>query len=113
MEQIESVFKTRLFLTDGPFEQEGLLDTISWRGKLWLVRRWRAGETEGYRQPMWLVRPLLASFERPTFPQWGENYVLIERVPNTILDGRVESGDTERFEVVADPPIETRLPTVQ
>src|SRR5258705_6763544 len=88
-----------------PAHPTGLLDTISWQGKLWLVPRWQQARTEGNRQPVRIIRPQLFQFERPVTPQAGEDYYLACAIPKTILDGQVASEESIVFDVVEAPPI--------
>jgi hypothetical protein len=60
-----TLFKTLVDVIDGPHGQTGLLDTVSWQGKLWLVPRWQQAKTEGTRQPVRIIRPRLFQFESP------------------------------------------------
>jgi hypothetical protein len=108
-----TIFKTRLDVVDGPWEQLGLMDTISWRGQLWLVPRWQRAKSAGNRQPVRVIRPKLFQFERVRRPQNGEDYSLACEVPKAILDGQQVSGNAVEFEVVEAPDFETQIPNLQ
>jgi len=107
-----TIFRTRVFLVDGRHVQEGLLETLSFEGKLWLVRHWKPAKTAGFRQPVRLVRPTLAAFEKANPPKAGEDYFLAIEVPSEILDGLIGSESAEAFEVVEAPAVEIPIPTM-
>jgi hypothetical protein len=108
-----TLFKTLVDIVDGLDGQTGMMDTISWRDKLWLVPRWQLAKTEGYRQPVRIIRPRLYQFARPKLPEYGENYSLSVAVPKAVLDGELSSEDAKRFVIVEAPAIEIPFPTVQ
>jgi hypothetical protein len=108
-----TLFKTLVDVIDVPFGQVGLLDTISWQGKLWLVPKWQKAKTEGNRQPVRIVRPQLFQFERPDSPQAGEDYYLACAIPKAILDGQDVLGGPIAFDVVEAPEIEFPIPKLQ
>jgi hypothetical protein len=108
-----TVFRTRVDVIHGQYVQTGLLDTISWQGKLWLVRRWQQAKTEGNRQPVRIIRPQLFQFERPVMPLAGEDYYLACAIPNAILDGQAASEGPIAFDIVEAPPIEIPIPKLQ
>jgi hypothetical protein len=108
-----TIFKTRVDVVDGPWEQPGLMDTVSWRNQLWLVPRWQHAKTEGNRQPVRVVRPRLFRFEQAKNPQSGEDYFLVCAIPKAILDGQSVSDGAVEFEVVEAPDFETPIPTLQ
>lgn len=89
------------------------MDTISWRGHLWLVPKWQRAKTEGIRQPARIVRPRLFQFVRPKVPQHGEDYILTAAIPKAVLDGQQVSSDIVEFEVVEAPNFEAPIPTLQ
>jgi hypothetical protein len=106
-----TIFKTRVDVADGPWEQPGLMDTVSWRGELWLVPKWQRAKTEGNRQPARIVRPRLFRFERVNNPRDGEDYSLACVIPKSVLDGQTVSGDGVEFEVVEVPDFESPIPS--
>jgi hypothetical protein len=108
-----TIFKTLVDVVDGPWEQAGLLDTISWRGQLWLVPKWRPAKTAGNRQPVRLVRPLLFQFVPSKKPQHGEDYSLSAAIPKAILDGQQVLDSAVEFEVVEAPDFESPIPKLQ
>ena len=108
-----TVFKTRVDVIDGMHVHNELMDTISWREKLWLVPKWQRARTAGSRQPVRLIRPELFQFERPAAPAAEEDYYLACAVPKTVLDGLAAAAETIVFEVVEVPPIEFPIPTLQ
>ena len=108
-----TVFKTRVDVVDGLWEESGLVDTISWRGQLWLVPKWQHAKTPGNRQPARIVRPHLFQFERAKNPQHGEDYFLACAIPKAILDGQCVSDGVVEFEVVEAPDFESPIPKLQ
>ena len=108
-----TIFKTRVDIVDGPWEQPGLMDTISWKGQLWLVPRWQPAKNAGNRQPVRVVRPRLFQFVRPKVPQHGEDYILSAAIPKAILDGRQASGGAVEFDTVEAPDFEAPIPKLQ
>lgn len=98
-------------VSDGPAATPGLLDTISWQGSLWLVPGWLPAQTAGYRKPVRAIRPLLLRYEVAAQSQRGEDYVLSDAIPRTILDGEVTLLDGDDFEIVEAPEFESPIPT--
>jgi hypothetical protein len=67
-----TVFTTEVDVVDGDNGEQLRLDTISWRGMLWLVPNWRASKTAGKRQPVRIIRPHLISVRKnPSGPSCG------------------------------------------
>jgi hypothetical protein len=108
-----TVFRTLIDIIDGLSVQSGLMDTVSWQGKLWLVPTWKHAKTEGTRQPARIVRPQLFRFEKPTNPQSGEDYYLACVIPRAILDGQAASNGPVVFDIVEAPPVESPIPKFQ
>jgi hypothetical protein len=108
-----ALFKTLVDVVDGLDGQSGLMDTISWRDKLWLVPRWQPAKVEGYRQPVRIIRPRLYQFARPKLPEYGEDYSLSVAVPKAVLDGQPSSEDAKMFDIVEAPAVEIPIPTLQ
>lgn len=109
----ETAIKTLIDVTDGAYGQTGLMDTVSWRGSLWLVPKWQQGKTARTRRPVRVVRPLLFHFARQTHHPEGADYTLSVAVPKAILDGLAVSDGTVEFEVVEAPEIESQIPSWQ
>ena len=107
-----TLFKTLAKVVDGFYEQNGLLDTISFQGHLWLVQDWQPSKNKGFRRPVRLVRPKSVPFQKPNPPTTGEDYFLTIAIPKGVLDGLPESENAEAFLVVADPDFEIPIPTV-
>lgn len=105
-----SVFKTRIEIGDGITIHPCFVDTISWRGQLWLVPKWQPGKTAETRQPVRLVRPELFAFEHPVEDTGRADYYLTCVVPRTILDGRKTSGESIVFDIVEAPEVEFPIP---
>jgi hypothetical protein len=105
-----TIFKTFVDVVDGDQVQSAVLDTISWRGQLWLVPKWQSGKTEGTRLPVRIVRPRLFAFEQPSHPQHEEDYSLVCAIPKAILDGQPALGGVVEFESVEAPNIEYPIP---
>jgi len=108
-----TLFRTLVDIIDFPTVEFGLLDTISWQGKLWLVPKWKRAKTDGNRTPERIIRPQLFQFERPISPQHGEDYSLACLIPKPILDGQDVLGSPVEFDVVEDPDIEFPIPNLQ
>src|SRR6266699_1095493 len=108
-----TLFRTLVDLGDGLSSQTGLLDTISWKETLWLVPKWQRAKTEGHRQPVRIIRPILFQFVRHVLSQQGEDYSLACIIPKTVLDGLPSSEDAKMFDIVEAPAIEIPIPIRQ
>jgi hypothetical protein len=104
-----TVFTTEVDVVDGDNGEQLRLDTISWRGMLWLVPNWRASKTAGKRQPVRIIRPHLFQFEK-TRPGQAADYSLACSISKAVLDGLSASEATKTFDIVEAPPIEFPIP---
>jgi hypothetical protein len=110
-ERIDEVYQTCADVSEDRYGKTILLDTILWRGVLWLVPKWQRGRIEGFRQPTRIIRPRLYQFVRVSPAQMGEDYSLAVLIPKRVLDGQPSLEDAEMFDIVEAPPVETRIPT--
>jgi len=108
-----TIFKTRVDVVDQSLGQSLLLDTIVWKGSLWLVAGRQPTKNGKTQRPTRIVRPKLFHFRPQRNPQLGEDYTLPVAVPKRILDGQSVSGHAVQFECVEDPGIELPLPTTE
>ena len=108
-----TLFRTLVKIIDDSGLETGLMDTISWNGRLWLVPKWQRAKTEGNRQPVRIIRSKLFELDHPPMSQAGEDYCLACAIPRAILDGQTVSGQTIAFDVVEAPEIEIPIPRLQ
>jgi len=101
-----TLFKTSAFV-DG---QLGLVDTIEYEGGFWLVLRWRAAPTAGYRMPVRIVRLDVLPYQKLGPPQPAD-FGLNVPIPKDVLDGTVPSNKVHGYVVIDHPPIEYPIPT--
>lgn len=101
-----TLFKTWACVDD----QFGLLDTVEYQGGLWLVIRWTAAPTEGYRMPVRIVRLDVLSYQK-LGPPHPADFGLNVPISKDVLDGTVPSKEARGYVVVDRPPIEFPIPT--
>lgn len=106
-----TLFKTLVSVIDGIAQQDGLLDTVSVDGALWLVPRWRLGATEGQRTPKIAIRLSSLDYRRASEPSMGADFVLDDPIPSGILDGTADLTELSGYDVVAALPVEIPIPT--
>jgi hypothetical protein len=80
-----SVLLTQIEIREGLTTHTGNMDTLSYKGGLWLVPTWKPAKTEGMRAPQRLVRPQLIAFQPAAPSHPGADYFLSCLVPKSVL----------------------------
>ena len=101
-----SVLLTQIEIRDGLTTHTGNMDTLSYKGGLWLVPTWKPAKTEGMRAPQRLVRPQFIAFQPAASSHPGADYFLSCLVPKSVLDGESKGDGSVVFDVIEDPDIE-------
>ena len=108
---MREITKTALFFDEGGAAIH-LVDTIWYRGFLWLVAGWLENKELRLQKPSRLVRPLRLQFQPNPKPEPGPpNYSISGPVSKAVYEGRDQQPEKRGYAVIDAPeihfPIET------
>jgi hypothetical protein len=90
-------------------QQDGLLDTISWENGLWLVYKWTAAPTEGFRTPVRAIRVDTLRYRKLPLGQIGD-FELLDPIPIGVLDRTASLEEMRGYVVKVGLPLEIPIP---
>jgi hypothetical protein len=107
------IMKTLVGLADAP--QIIIVDTISYKGKLWLVPKWLETPALGVRRPERMVPIDDLPYQKIEWKPGGfpADYSLEHSIPTPVLTGALDQGKDSGYEVVASPDIHYPLRTAE
>lgn len=86
-----------------------LMDTIRFKGRLWLVPAWIKSSADGWFSPLRLI--CLDGLPHQKAPKDTGDFVLTHPLPRAVFDGLVPAGMELTFVIVERPQIRISIPT--
>jgi hypothetical protein len=85
-----------------------LMDTIRFKGQLWLVPAWIKDRSEGWSTPVRLI--CLDRLAHQKAPEDIGDFVLTYPLPRAVFDGIVPAGMESTYAIIERPQIRLSIP---